>query len=73
MKQQNLEKYEKYKKQIITAIITLFFTGGLRGATQDPVKFFVIWGLLYWGLKLIIYIYDKIKSRGDKKWINKQN
>ena len=62
----------KPKHQIIIFIVAFFLSGGLGNIIKDPVKFILIWGGIYFTIKLIIYHNKNIDVLYPKKE-NKKN
>jgi hypothetical protein len=63
----------KLKYKIIIFIIAFILSGGLINIIKDPVKFLLIWGGIYYAIKIIKYynnndyLHSDEKTKGDKK------
>ena len=63
----------KLKYKIIIFIIAFIISGGLINIIKDPIKFLLIWGGIYYTIKIIKYynnnnyLHSNKKSKGDKK------
>jgi len=63
----------KLKYKLLIFVIAFFLSGGLGHIIKDPVKFLLIWGGIYYSIKIIKYynnndyLHSDKKLKGDKK------